>query len=148
MEGLLEYGYWGLFFGTFLAATIVPFASDALLVGILIAGGDPVLSVIIATSGNWLGGLTSYWVGYSGRWEWIEKWFKVKHETIERQRERIAKYGPIIALLSWLPIVGDVLAVALGFYHINFWKTSVYMLIGKCARYILWVYLYGLIKFD
>ena len=100
MEGLLEYGYWGLFLGTFLAATIVPFASDALLIGILIAGGDPVLSIILATSGNWLGGLTSYWVGYSGRWEWIEKWFKVKHETIERHREKISKYGPIIAQIG------------------------------------------------
>ncbi len=116
--------------------------------GILIAGGDPVLSLIYATSGNWIGGLTSYWIGYSGKWEWLEKWFKVKPETIERHREKISKYGPIIAFITWLPGIGDILAVALGFYRINFWKTSIYMLIGKFARYILWVYLYGLITFD
>ena len=59
MEALLEYGYIGLFLGSFLAATVVPFSSDVLLVGMLLAGGDPVITVAVATLGNWLGGLTS-----------------------------------------------------------------------------------------
>ena len=78
MEFLLEYGYIGLFIGAFLAATILPMSSDVLLVGLLAVGADPYISVAVATAGNWLGGLTSYWLGRAGKWEWIEKYFKVK----------------------------------------------------------------------
>ena len=60
----------------------VPFSSDILLMGYLYAGGDYFLSFLVATIGNWLGGLTSYWIGYSGKWEWIEKWFNVKKECL------------------------------------------------------------------
>ena len=79
MESLLEYGYIGLFIGAFLAATVFPFSSDVLLVGMLAAGGEPITTVTVATIGNWLGGLTSYWVGWLGKLEWLERWFRVKH---------------------------------------------------------------------
>ena len=69
MESLLEYGYIGLFVGSFLAATIFPFSSDVLLVGMLLAGGDPYITVVVATMGNWIGGLTSYWIGWLGKLE-------------------------------------------------------------------------------
>ena len=145
MEGLLDYGYFGLFIGTFLAATIIPLASDVLLVGMLSIGGDPVTTIVVATIGNWLGGLTSYWVGYAGRWEWIERWFGVKREKIEKHRQRIMRWGSLMALLTWVPVVGDVRAVALGFYRVNFWRMSVFMLIGKCGRFIAWAILYGVV---
>ena len=64
MEALLDWGYIGLFVGSFVAATVVPFSSDVLLVGMLAAGGNVWLSVLVATVGNWAGGLTSYWIGW------------------------------------------------------------------------------------
>ncbi len=142
MEWLVEYGYIGLFIGAFLAATVIPFSSDVLLVALLAAGGDPYIAVPIATVGNWLGGLTSYWLGWLGRWEWIEKWLGVKREKLERQKSRINRYGSLMALMTWLPIVGDVLAVALGFYRIDFKRSALYMLIGKCARFVAWAVIY------
>ena len=142
MEWLVEYGYIGLFIGAFLAATVIPFSSDVLLVALLAAGGDPYIAVPIATVGNWLGGLTSYWLGWLGRWEWIEKWLGVKREKLERQKSRINRYGSLLALMTWLPVVGDVLAVALGFYRIDFKRSALYMLIGKCARFIAWAVIY------
>ena len=105
MSFLLDLGYIGLFIGTFLAATLIPFSSDFLIVGILLAGGDPVLSWIVATAGNWLGGLTSYWIGRIGKWEWIEKWFHVKEETLLRQKSKKDKYGSLLAFVTWLPFV-------------------------------------------
>lgn len=146
MESLLEYGYIGLFIGSFLAATLVPFSSDFLLVGMLLAGGDVVTTVIVATAGNWLGGLTSYWVGYVGKWQWIEKWFRVKHETLIKQKFRVDRYKSGLALLTWLPIVGDVFALALGFYKTDFKSTAVLMLVGKGARFVFWAVLYVWIK--
>ena len=102
LEFLLEWGYLGIFIGCFLAATVVPFASDALLVGMLLAGGDVWMTVACASAGNWLGGLTTYGIGRIGKWEWIEKWFRVKQETIEKQKVKVDKWGPLLALATWV----------------------------------------------
>ncbi|GHV34054.1 membrane protein [Bacteroidia bacterium] len=142
IETLLNWGYLGLFIGSFFAATIIPFSSEIILTGILIAGGDPILSLVAATSGNWLGGVTSYGLGYLGKWKWIEKFFKVKLETLEKQKHRIDKYGKLLAFFTWLPIVGDVLSIALGFYKINPKLCILFMLIGRFVRFSLWILLY------
>lgn len=142
MGSLAGLGFFGLFIGSFLAATIIPFSSDVLIIGILLGGGNPLLSFIFATAGNWLGGLTSYWIGYLGKWDWMEKWFRIKRETLEKQKNRISRYGAALAFMSWLPFVGDIFAIGLGFYKIRFWKCAVYMLIGKAVRFAAWVLLY------
>ena len=126
----------------FIAATVVPFSSDFLIIGILIAGGDPLVSWICATAGNWLGGLTSYWIGRIGKWEWIEKWFHVKEETLLKQKSKIDKYGSLLAFLTWLPFVGDVFAIGLGFYKLHFGRCALFMLIGKGTRFAFWLALY------
>ncbi len=142
MDWLLDLGYLGLFIGSFLASTIIPFSSDFLLVAMLAAGGNPVYTVICASLGNWAGGMTSYYLGYIGKWEWIEKWFKIKPETLAKQKTKIEKYGEWIALFSWLPGIGDVMSVGLGFYKVNPWRVAIFMLIGKTARFVGWAMLY------
>lgn len=139
---LQSWGLLGLFIGSFLAATVVPFSSDALLVGMLMAGVAPLPCLVWATLGNWLGGLTSFAIGWAGRWEWIERWFRVKRETLERQRTRIERWGAWLALLTWLPIVGDVFAIALGFYRCPPIKSALFMLLGKALRFALWTLLF------
>ena len=142
MGSLTGLGYLGLFIGSFLAATVVPFSSDFLIIGILLGGGNPWISFICATVGNWMGGLTSYWLGWLGKWKWLEKWFKIKQQTLEKQKSKIDRFGAGLAFLSWLPIVGDLFAIALGFYKVDFWKSALFMLIGKAARFAVWVVLY------
>ncbi len=142
MDWLIELGYIGLFIGAFLAATIIPFSSDVMLVALLTTGADPYIAIAAATFGNWLGGLTSYYMGWLGKWEWIEKYLKVSREKLERQQTRITRYGAAVALFTWLPIIGDVMAIGLGFYKVNFRLTAIYMFIGKGARFVGWVLLY------
>ena len=142
MEWLLNLGYFGLFVGSFVAATVVPFSSDVLLVGMLAAGGNIWLSVIVATLGNWLGGLTSYGLGWLGKWEWIERYMKVKHETLIKHKDKIDRFGPWLALFTWLPFIVDVFAIALGFYKVDFKKSALLMLIGKGARFVGWALLF------
>lgn len=142
LEWLLDLGYVGLFIGSFIAATIFPFSSDFLIIGILMAGGNPLISWASATAGNWLGGLTSYWVGRIGKWEWIEKWFRVKEETLLKQKSRIDKYGSLLAFLTWLPFVGDIFAIGLGFYKLPFGRCALFMLIGKGVRFAFWLVLF------
>lgn len=138
IELLQQWGVWGLFLGSFLAATVVPFSSDVLLVGALAAGCDPVACIVSATVGNWLGGMSSYLLGWLGRWEWLERWLHVKQETLERQQARVARWGVWLALLTWLPVVGDVFAIALGFYRVAPLRCALFMLVGKAARYLAW----------
>ena len=145
IEILQSWGRIGLFIGTFVAATVVPLSSDILLMGYLYAGGDYFLSFLVATIGNWLGGLTSYWIGYSGKWEWIEKWFNVKEETLIKQKGRIDRFGALLAFLSWLPFIGDVFAIGLGFYKVSPAKSALYMLIGKAVRFAFWILIFLLI---
>lgn len=142
LDFLQAYGIWGLFFGSFLAATVVPFSSDALYAGAFLAGCNPLKCLIFGTLGNWLGGLTSYAIGWLGRWEWIEKWFHVSLTTIEKHRIRVSRFGPWLALLTWVPFVGDVFAIALGFYRIRPIPSALFMLLGKFARFLCWSLLF------
>ena len=138
LDFLADYGLVGLFIGSFLAATVVPFSADVLLVGMLVAGVcSPTELLIVATLGNWLGGITSYGVGRAGTWEWIER-LHVSRESLEKQKSRIDRFGAPIALLTWVPFIGDVFAVALGFYRVKFLPSIFWMLIGKGLRFVCW----------
>lgn len=131
-------GLLGLFIGTFLAATILPFSADALYMAVLAAVGDARSCLLVGTLGNWLGSVFTYWIGWIGKWEWIEKWFKVKPETMEKQKAILDKYGVWIALLAWVPIVGDVFAISLGFFKVKPLWTIVLLLLGKGIRFWIW----------
>lgn len=145
MEGLSELGLLGLFIGTFLAATILPFSSDVLYLAVLAATKDTAGCLLVGTLGNWLGSVLTYWMGWVGRWEWIEKWFKVKPETLRKQKAYIDRYGVWLALTCWVPFIGDIIAIALGFYRTRPVWTMILLLIGKFARFLAWNFIYGLI---
>lgn len=68
---LLDYGYWGMLLSAFLAGSVFPFSSEAVMLGLLAAGLHPVSLVIYATIGNVGGGLFNYWIGHFGRLDWI-----------------------------------------------------------------------------
>lgn len=133
-----DLGYLGLFIASFLAATIIPFSSEFVLSGVLAAGGDPALSLLTATMGNWTGGLTSYWIGWLGKFEWIEKYLKIPRQKLEKWQRRVEGKEWWIAFFCWLPGIGDIIAVVLGLLKTNFWLTSIGMLIGKALRYLVW----------
>jgi membrane protein YqaA with SNARE-associated domain len=135
-----EYGYLGLFFASFLAATILPFSSEVILSGMLIAGYNTTFCLLIATFGNWLGGMSSYGLGYLGNIERLEKWLGFKREKLPKFRMYISKYGSYVAFFCWLPLVGDPLAVALGLFRSNSLNVAVWMLLGKAIRYAVMAY--------
>ncbi len=114
MEWLQSLGLLGLFLGSALSASIFPFSSDALYIAILAATKNPVGCLVAGTAGSWVGSLLTYGLGWLGKWEWIEKWFKVSHEKLEQHHASVRKYGAWLALLSGIPIIGDILVLALG----------------------------------
>ncbi len=132
-----DYGYAGLFIASFLAATILPLSSEALL-GLMLLADYGIFPVIFwASFGNWLGGMSSYGLGYLGKWKWLKKYFKIKMKHILKWQKWIEKYGVAMALFCWMPVVGDAIAVGLGFFKSKIFITSLAMFIGKLLRYII-----------
>ncbi|MDB2355233.1 DedA family protein [Flavobacteriaceae bacterium] len=140
METFVEWGYIGLFIASFLGATIIPFSSELVFSLLIIKGYDFNLSLLVATTGNWLGGLSSYFLGRLGKWSTLEKYFRLKKEKIVKFKTNIDKWGSLLAFFCWLPIIGDPIAVGLGFFRTNFLLVAVWMFIGKLIRYIVWAF--------
>ena len=136
-----ELGYLGLFITCFLAATILPIASEVFLITMLAEKYDPLSSLLIASTGNTLGSYLNFGIGYIGNPEWLKK-LRVKQKTIESWKASIQKYGVWLALLSWLPIVGDIIGIALGFFRANIFWSFLFMAIGKFIRYLVVVLVY------
>ena len=83
MEYFAELGYIGLFISCFLAATfVIPFSPEVILGVLIVKGFNLYITILIATIGNWMGGMTSYFVGRIGDWKKIEKYFKIKKEKV------------------------------------------------------------------
>jgi membrane protein YqaA with SNARE-associated domain len=133
--GWVEMGLWGLFLASFLAATILPFSSEALL-GLMAFGPWASWSLWAAAStGNTLGGLTSYGIGHLGDLDRIARWLRTDPAKAIRWRERIGRHGAWAALLTWIPVVGDPIAIALGLGRAPLWPVALLMFAGKAARY-------------
>ena len=137
---LIDWGYLGLFISALLAGSIIPFSSELVMLALVKVGLSPMLCVLFATLGNTAGGMTCYYMGRLGRVDWIERYLKVKKEKIERTQRFLQGKGALMAFFAFLPFVGEVIAIALGFMRSNQILTAASMLAGKLVRYIamLW----------
>ena len=137
MDILLEWGYAGLFLSALLAGSVIPFSSEVVMVGLVHMGLSPTLCILSATVGNTLGGMTCYYIGRLGRVDWVEKYLKVKREKVERMQKFLQGKGALMAFFTFLPFVGEAIAIALGFMRSNLWLTTLSMFMGKLLRYLL-----------
>ncbi|MCD7816214.1 MAG: DedA family protein [Bacteroides sp.] len=136
---LTEWGYIGMFISAFLAGTILPFSSEAVLLACIGLGLDPIWSTLSTTAGNALGGLTCYWIGHLGKMEWIEKYLKVDKKQLDKAARFIHGKGAWMALFSFLPVIGDAILIVLGLMRAHIGIVTASMTLGKLARYVLLV---------
>jgi membrane protein YqaA with SNARE-associated domain len=137
MDALLtDNGYAALFLVSFLASTLLPLGSEWLLVILILRGSDPVMSVVIATAGNYCGACTTYWIGLYGSSFMIARVLRIDENARERAERFYEKYGSWSLLLSWAPIVGDPLCLVGGLLEVGFLRFSLLVFSGKLARYI------------
>jgi len=140
---LPQFGLSTVFVVAFVSATLLPMGSEPAVFGLVKL--NPELfwpAILVATAGNTLGGMVSWWMGYGAE------------RVVERARQRpvehralswLQRFGPKACLLSWLPVVGDPLCAVAGWLRLPFWPCVLYMAIGKFARYVtmtallLWV---------
>ena len=131
---LMDWGYMGMALSAFLAASILPFSSEAVMVGLLAAGLDMWALVAWGTVGNVLGSLFNYGIGRLGKMEWIEKYLHTKPEDLDRARRFMGGRGAWMGLFSCIPVIGDVITIVLGLMRANLTIFIVSVTISKLAR--------------
>lgn len=134
-----ELGYIGLFLACFLSATIIPFASEGVLLVFVVSGYNPFTCLMMATAGNSMGSVSNYAIGLIAKPEKIRARFK-KSDAFERFGQAIQRHGIWLSLLCWLPILGDPLAVMLGFFRVSFFPFLILMTLSKFLRYFIILY--------
>lgn len=137
---LISYGYWGMLITAFVAGSVFPFSSEAVMTGLLAAGLDPWFLIIYGTMGNVAGGMFNYWVGHMGKLEWIEKYLHVKQKDMDRATRFMAGQGAWMGFFAFIPVIGSAITVVLGLMRANIPITLISMTIGKFLRYMLLVY--------
>ncbi len=132
--------YAGLFAASFLAATVFPFQSELVLVGLLLSGDYswPVL-LAVATVGNVLGAVVNWALGRFFIHFRDRRWFPVKPETYAKVERWYQRYGVWSLLFAWLPIGGDPLTVVAGALRTNLVLFVVLVTVGKLGRYAVLV---------
>lgn len=121
-----------LFASSFLSATLLPGNSEVVLVAMLLSGvSQPWLLIVIATMGNSLGGLTNVILGRffprrvaSSRWQ-------------EKATRWLTRYGAAALLLSWLPVIGDLLCLLAGWMRLSWGPVVTFLCLGKALRYVV-----------
>lgn len=118
---------WTLFFSSFLAATLLPGGSELVLYAALkLHPGQFWLALAVATTGNTLGGMSSWLIGRL-----------IPQGRPVEGLATVQKYGAPALLFSWVPVIGDPLCVAAGWLRVNPWASLACIALGKCARYLL-----------
>lgn len=144
LMALPKYGLSTVFIVAIVSATLLPLGSEFAVIGLVKL--NPELfwpAVLVATVGNTLGGMISWWMGYGA---------ELAYERVAHKRAHVKalafleRFGPKACLLSWLPGVGDPLCAVAGWLKMPLWPCTMYMAIGKFGRYVvltallLWVF--------
>ena len=134
-EILISYGQWGMFISAFLAGSILPFSSEAVMVALLAAGVNPWILFAAASAGNTLGGVTCYYVRRMVPADRGQHSFHIKERHMQRAHTLVARWGAWMGLLCWVPIIVDAILVTLGIMRSNPLTTNLTMLVGRTLRY-------------
>lgn len=141
---LPEFGLSTVFVVSFISATLLPMGSEPAVFGLVKLNPDLFWAAIaVATVGNTLGGMVSWWMGWGSR-KVTKRWRESANHL--RALAWLEKLGPKACLLSWLPVVGDPLCAVAGWLQLPLWPCTFYMAIGKFGRYLfmtaglLWVF--------
>ena len=135
----MDASLWSLFASAFLASTLLPGGSEAVLAYLAMDEQHlPLTLLVVATLGNTLGGMTSWGIGRLIAIKYPARGLvKPKHHQAV---VRIHRWGSPVLLFSWLPFIGDPLCVAAGWLRLRWWLSLIFIGAGKAARYAVILY--------
>ena len=126
-----------LFVSAFLAATLLPLSSEILLLALLNKGGDALLLVAVASTGNTLGAVVNWWLGLLLLKFRDKRWFYFTPTQIDRAQRWYNRYGSWSLLFAWVPLFGDGLTLIGGVMRVRLWVFVLLVGFGKTTRYII-----------
>ncbi len=131
--------FWGLFTSAFVSSTIAPGGSEAVLAYMLAEQRQSaIMLVAVATAGNVLGAMTTWWLGSLAAKKYPAE------QLLNKQKQKalrwVQHWGYWSLLFSWLPIVGDGLCFAGGWLKLPLFISIVLICIGKLSRYLFIAY--------
>lgn len=116
-----------LFFSALTSATILPGTSEAALALMVHAYPHALWTAFAAAAfGNTLGSILSYGMG---------RLVPDKYRIGAKTEACLKKYGVWSLLFAWVPVAGDALPLAAGWFRLPFWPSCLMLAIGKFARY-------------
>jgi membrane protein YqaA with SNARE-associated domain len=132
-----QVGLVAVFVIAFISATLLPLGSEPAV--FLVVKADPGLFwpvIAVATVGNTLGGVVSWWMGYGA--EKAVEALQHREPPNPRALAWLQRFGPKACVLSWLPVVGDPLCAVAGWLKLPFWPCVGWMALGKFLRFVLY----------
>ncbi|WP_219722176.1 YqaA family protein [Oligella urethralis] len=130
--------YFIVFATGFIAATLLPAQSEAVLLGMLhLSQQSAMLLVLFATVGNVLGSVLNWWLGTQLERFKERSWFPVSEQRLEQAQGYYQRYGSWILLFSWLPIIGDPITFVAGVLRERFYRFLILVSLAKGGRYVL-----------
>ena len=134
LQWVLSHGIAGVAVVAFLAATVLPFSSEAAVVGALALTLDPTEILVAASVGNCLGALSNYVIGIALNKPALLR--LKRSQTGLRAINWTTKYGHWSLLGSFLPVVGDPILLAAGVFKIKLRWVITFGLGTRVARYV------------
>ncbi|MBI3523160.1 MAG: DedA family protein [Betaproteobacteria bacterium] len=117
----------GLFVSSFLAATLLPGGSEAVLFAVVrLHPEQTATALMLATVGNTLGGMSTYLLARL-----------LPQKELPARLAAVKRYGAASLALAWAPLVGDALCAAAGWLRLNWLACMLWMALGKFARYVV-----------
>ena len=121
---------WALLVSSFLAATVLPLASEIPLAVVVRRHGDFLLPVAVATLGNFAGACTTYALARAAAAK-----LAPRSATAPRALMLFERYGAPSLVLSWVPILGDAIVAFAGASRVPLGPFSLWTILGKGLRY-------------
>ena len=124
----------------FLAVSVFPFSSEAVILALLAAGLDPLPLIIYGSIGNVAGSMFNYSVGRMGKTKWFERYLHISNKNMNRAKRFMGDRGAIMGFFAFISIIGSAITVLLGLMRSNIFLSIASITIGKVLRYVLLVY--------
>lgn len=127
----------------FVAATIFPAQSEAVFLGLLAAkAAPPLVLFLVASAANTAGAGANWFLGKiiaDGGIARLPVRLRPTLEQLAKGEAQFMRFGWLLLLFSWLPVVGDIATVVAGTLRYPLWRFLLIVGLGKASRYaVLW----------
>ncbi|WP_218352312.1 YqaA family protein [Alteromonas lipotrueiana] len=134
-------GLAGMFVSAFLAATLLPLGSEAVMIALQQNDYAPLSLWVTATAGNVAGSWVNYIIGFKAGRPGLKRLLKISEQQFKQAEQRFARYGAASLCFAWVPVIGDPLTMLAGVIRVRLTLFLALVTFGKGLRYavILWL---------